>query len=132
MLSEAIIRGPQSLMRLFQLYTRDGRFEVQADALVPREPAAEGFALEPLLALPVAKLREKILEVREEVQRHPESEDLGALSEQVRFHLARAAGRRAGPRRVALHPGCDAAVPGGVRRRGWRRSPVHPRRKRER
>lgn len=88
-LSEAIIRGPQALMRLFQLYTRDGRFEVQTDALVPREPAIEGFALEPLLALPVAKLREKVLEVREEVQRIRHSEDLGALSEQVRFHLAR-------------------------------------------
>jgi ATP-dependent Clp protease ATP-binding subunit ClpC len=88
-LSEAIIKGPQALMRLFQLYTREGRFEVQADALVPREPAAEGFALEPLLALPVAKLREKVLEAREEVQRIRQSEDLGALSEQVRFHLAR-------------------------------------------
>jgi ATP-dependent Clp protease ATP-binding subunit ClpA/ATP-dependent Clp protease ATP-binding subunit ClpC len=76
-------------MRLFQLYTRNGHFEVQADALVPREPALEGFALEPLLALPVAKLREKVLEVREEVQRIRQSEDLGALSEQVRFHLAR-------------------------------------------
>ncbi|WP_224244201.1 AAA family ATPase [Hyalangium gracile] len=88
-LSEAIIRGPQSLMRLFQLYTLDGRFEVQADALVPREPVTEGFALEPLLSLPVAKLREKVLEVREEVQRIRRSENLGALSEQVRFHLAR-------------------------------------------
>jgi len=88
-LSEAIIRGPQALMRLFQLYTREGGFEVQADALVPREPAVEGFALEPLLTLPVAKLREKVLEAREEVQRIHESEDLGALSEQVRFHLAR-------------------------------------------
>ncbi|HYH97258.1 AAA family ATPase [Hyalangium sp.] len=88
-LSEAIIRGPQALMRLFQLYTREGRFEVQADALVPREPANEGFALEPLLALPVSKLREKVLEAREEVQRIRQSEDLGALSEQVRFHLAR-------------------------------------------
>ncbi len=64
-LSEAIIRGPQALMRLFQLYTREDRFEVQADALVPREPATEGFALEPLLTLPVAKLREKVLEARE-------------------------------------------------------------------
>jgi ATP-dependent Clp protease ATP-binding subunit ClpA/ATP-dependent Clp protease ATP-binding subunit ClpC len=88
-LSEAIIRGPQALMRLFQLYTREGGFEVQADALVPREPAVEGFALEPLLTLPVAKLREKVLEAREEVQRIHQSEDLGALSEQVRFHLAR-------------------------------------------
>lgn len=88
-LSEAIIRGPQALMRLFQLYTRDDRFEVQADALVPREPAIEGFALEPLLTLPVAKLREKVLEARDEVQRIHQSEDLGALSEQIRFHLAR-------------------------------------------
>ncbi|PTL85803.1 AAA family ATPase [Vitiosangium sp. GDMCC 1.1324] len=88
-LSEAIIRGPQSLMRLFQLYIRDGRFEVQADALVPREPVAEGFALEPLLALPVARLREKMLEAREVVQGMRESAALGALSEQVRFHLER-------------------------------------------
>jgi ATP-dependent Clp protease ATP-binding subunit ClpC len=88
-LSEAIIRGPQSLLRLFQLYTREGRFEVQADALVPREPAAEGFAIEPLLALPVAKLREKVLEAREAVQQMLHSEALGALSEQVRLHLER-------------------------------------------
>jgi ATP-dependent Clp protease ATP-binding subunit ClpA/ATP-dependent Clp protease ATP-binding subunit ClpC len=88
-LSEAIIRGPQALMRLFQLYTRDGRFEVQADALVPREPEPAGFALEPLLSLPIAKLREKALEAREEVQRMRHSDSLGALSEQVRFHLAR-------------------------------------------
>ncbi|MDY7228502.1 AAA family ATPase [Hyalangium rubrum] len=88
-LSEAIIRGPQALMRLFQLYTRDGRFEVQADALVPREPALEGFALEPLLSLPVAKLREKVLEAREQVQHMRHSENLGALSEQVRLHLER-------------------------------------------
>ena len=88
-LSEAIIRGPQALMRLFQLYTREGHFEVQADALVPREPVATGFALEPLLTLPVEKLREKVLELREEVQRIRHSDTLGALSEQVRFHLAR-------------------------------------------
>ncbi|WP_224366720.1 AAA family ATPase [Hyalangium versicolor] len=88
-LSEAIIRGPQSQMRLFQLFTRDGRFEVQADALVPREPETVGFALEPLLGLPVAKLREKILEAREEVHRIRQSEELGALSEQLRFHLTR-------------------------------------------
>jgi ATP-dependent Clp protease ATP-binding subunit ClpC len=88
-LSEAIIRGPQALMRLFQLYTRDGHFEVQADALVPREPITEGFALEPLLALPVAKLRVKMLEVREEVHSFRQSEELGELAEQVRFHLAR-------------------------------------------
>jgi ATP-dependent Clp protease ATP-binding subunit ClpC len=88
-LSEAIIRGPQALLRLFQLYTREGRFEAQADALVPREPAIEGFALEPLLALPVAKLREKVLEAREAVQRMKQSEALGALSEQVRLHLER-------------------------------------------
>jgi ATP-dependent Clp protease ATP-binding subunit ClpC len=88
-LSEAIIRGLQALMRLFQLYTREGRFEVQADALVPREPALEGFALEPLLALPVAKLREKLLEARQAVQEMRDSEALGALSEQVRFHLER-------------------------------------------
>ncbi len=88
-LSEAIIRGPQSLMRLFQLYTRGDRFEVQADALVPREPASEGFALEPLLALPVAKLREEVLQARDQVQRMRDSEALGALSEQVRLHLER-------------------------------------------
>lgn len=88
-LSEAIIQGPQSLMRLFQLYTRDGRFQVQADALVPREPVAEGFALEPLLSLPIAKLREKMLEAREVVRGMRESADLGALSDQVRFHLER-------------------------------------------
>jgi ATP-dependent Clp protease ATP-binding subunit ClpA/ATP-dependent Clp protease ATP-binding subunit ClpC len=88
-LSEAIIRGPQSLLRLFQLYTREGRFQVQADALVSREPATEGFALEPLLALPVARLREKALEAREEVQRMRHSHALGTLSEQVRFHLER-------------------------------------------
>ncbi|HEX8701660.1 MAG TPA: AAA family ATPase [Myxococcaceae bacterium] len=88
-LSEAIIRGPQALLRLFQLYTREGRFEVQADALVPREPATEGFALEPLLALPVAKLREKVLEAREAVQHLRHSDSLGALSEQVRLHLER-------------------------------------------
>jgi ATP-dependent Clp protease ATP-binding subunit ClpC len=88
-LSEAIIQGPQALLRLFQLYTREGRFEVQADALVPREPATEGFALEPLLALPVAKLREKVLEARDTVQHLRHSESLGALSEQVRLHLER-------------------------------------------
>jgi ATP-dependent Clp protease ATP-binding subunit ClpA/ATP-dependent Clp protease ATP-binding subunit ClpC len=88
-LSEAIIRGPQALLRLFQLYTREGRFEVQADALVPREPATEGFALEPLLALPVAKLREKVLEARGAVQGLRHSESLGALSDQVRLHLER-------------------------------------------
>ncbi|QRN92932.1 ATP-dependent Clp protease ATP-binding subunit [Archangium violaceum] len=88
-LSEAIIGGPQALMRLFQLYTREGGFAVQADALVPREPAVEGFALEPLLSLPVAKLREKMIEARDEVQRMRLSTDLGALSEQVRFHLER-------------------------------------------
>ncbi|HEX8825536.1 MAG TPA: hypothetical protein VF794_36845, partial [Archangium sp.] len=88
-LSEAIIRGPQALLRLFQLYTREGCFEVQADALVPREPVTEGFALEPLLALPVARLREKVLEAREEVQRMRHSNALGTLSEQVRFHLER-------------------------------------------
>jgi len=88
-LSEAIIRGPQALLRLFQLYTREGRFEVQADALVPREPVTEGFALEPLLALPVARLREKLLEAREVVQRMRHSNALGTLSEQVRFHLER-------------------------------------------
>ena len=88
-LSEAIIRGPQSLMRLFQLYTREGRFAVQADALVPREPAPEGFALEPLLTLPIARLREKVLEARDAVQRMRDSAALGSLSEQVRFHLER-------------------------------------------
>ncbi len=88
-LSEAIIRGPQALLRLFQLYTREGGFEVQADALIPHEPALEGFALEPILSLPVAKLREKMLEARDEVQRMRLSTDLGALSEQVRFHLER-------------------------------------------
>jgi ATP-dependent Clp protease ATP-binding subunit ClpA/ATP-dependent Clp protease ATP-binding subunit ClpC len=88
-LSEAIIRGPQALLRLFQLYTREGRFEVQADALVPREPATEGFALEPLLTLPVAKLREKVLEAREAVRQMQHSDSLGALSEQVRLHLER-------------------------------------------
>jgi ATP-dependent Clp protease ATP-binding subunit ClpA/ATP-dependent Clp protease ATP-binding subunit ClpC len=88
-LSESIIRGPQAFMRLFQLYTREGRFEVQADALIPREPVPHGFALEPLLALPIAKLREKMLELREVVQGMRESEALGALSEQVRFHLER-------------------------------------------
>ncbi|WNG47521.1 ATP-dependent Clp protease ATP-binding subunit [Archangium minus] len=88
-LSEAIIKGPHALMRLFQLYTRDGRFEVQADALIPREPVAEGFALEPHLAIPVARLREKMLEAREVVREMRESADLGSLSEQVRFHLDR-------------------------------------------
>ncbi|HYO59667.1 AAA family ATPase [Archangium sp.] len=97
-LSESIIRGPQALMRLFQLYTRDGRFEVQADALIPREPVAEGFALEPLLVLPVARLREKMLEAREVVRGMRESAALGALSEQVRFHLERL---RAGEREHA-------------------------------
>ncbi|MFE8598514.1 AAA family ATPase [Archangium violaceum] len=88
-LSDAIIRGPQAIMRLFQLYTREGRFEVQADALIPREPLAQGFALEPLLSLPIARLREKMLELREVVQEMRESEALGALSDQVRFHLER-------------------------------------------
>ncbi|MCY1078093.1 AAA family ATPase [Archangium lansingense] len=97
-LSESIIRGPQALMRLFQLYTRDGRFEVQADALIPREPVAQGFALEPLLSLPIARLREKMLELREVVQQMRGSEALGALSEQVRFHLERL---RAGEREHA-------------------------------
>lgn len=97
-LAEAIIRGPQALMRLFQLYTREGRFEVQADALVPREPALEGFALEPLLALPVARLREELLEARQAVQEMRDSESLGALSQQVRFHLERL---RAGEREHA-------------------------------
>jgi ATP-dependent Clp protease ATP-binding subunit ClpA/ATP-dependent Clp protease ATP-binding subunit ClpC len=97
-LSEAIIRGPQAMMRLFQLYTREGRFEVQADALVPREPVSEGFALESLLTLPVARLREKMLEAREEVRRMRHSAELGALSDQVRFHLERL---RAGEREHA-------------------------------
>ncbi|WNG27137.1 ATP-dependent Clp protease ATP-binding subunit [Cystobacter fuscus] len=88
-LSDAIIRGPQSLLRLFQLYTREERFEVQADALIPREPVAEGFALEPLLELPISALREKLLEAHEAVRAMRESEALGALSEQVRFHLER-------------------------------------------
>ena len=88
-LSEAIIKGPQALMRLFQLYTREDCFEVQADALVPREPALEGFALEPLLSLPVAKLREKLLEARETVREMRQDDALGALAEQVHFHLER-------------------------------------------
>ena len=88
-LSDAIIRGPQSLLRLFQLYTREDRFEVQADALIPREPVAEGFALESLLSLPIARLRETLLEAREDVREMRESDALGALSEQVRFHLDR-------------------------------------------
>ncbi|WP_257445858.1 AAA family ATPase [Archangium lipolyticum] len=88
-LSEAIIGGSRGLMHLFQLYTREDGFSVQADALVPREPALEGFALEPLLTLPVAKLREKMIEARDEVQRMRLSTELGALSEQVRFHLER-------------------------------------------
>ncbi|MBM7116208.1 AAA family ATPase [Archangium primigenium] len=88
-LAEAIIRGPQSPLRLFQLYLREGHFEVQADALIPREPVAEGFALEPLLSLPMARLRETLREAREDVRAMRESEALGALSEQVRFHLDR-------------------------------------------
>ena len=88
-LSDAIIRGPQSPLRLFQLYTREGRFEVQADALQPREPVAEGFALEPLMALPIARLRETLIEAREDVRMMRTSDALVALSEQVRFHLDR-------------------------------------------
>ncbi|MFY0577122.1 hypothetical protein ACN28S_24900 [Cystobacter fuscus] len=50
---------------------------------------AEGFALEPLLELPISALREKLLEAHEAVRAMRESEALGALSEQVRFHLER-------------------------------------------
>jgi len=88
LITEAIAGERPAALQILRISTEGEGFHLQRDALEEANPADAIWAIEPLLKLPLATIKEQLPELLRFVDALSAGGDLARLSEQIRHHLA--------------------------------------------